>query len=241
MAADALQTPGAAVLLAFLGDVLQDKGDLEGALAMYQRSQQIREATHTTESIWGAHQLSQTGSLHLALGDVETAAPLIEQAARVLLQLGLAQTPEPWGTQTMMNVGLLRTAQGDFKAAVNAFGRAKETATACGNLESRGGAIILTGYGVALTAAGDLPMAVAQLREAKRIRALCGILDTGGTSGGRNLLLLLGRAELQAAETGTKLRERAPGCFVNGCFLCFRRRRAPVGPAASDAGQDLFT
>ena len=69
MAADALKTPGAAVLLAFIGDVLQDKGDLQGALKMYQRSQHIREATQTVDSIWGAHQLSQTGSLHLDLGN----------------------------------------------------------------------------------------------------------------------------------------------------------------------------
>ena len=147
---------------------------------MYQRSQHIREATQTVDSIWGAHQLSQTGSLHLDLGDVETAAPLIEQAEQILLHLGLAQTPEPWGTQTRMIVGLLRTAQGRHEAAVTAFEQAKEVATACGNLESRGGALILTGYGVALAAAGDRPMAEAQLREAKRIRENCGILDTGG-------------------------------------------------------------
>ena len=203
MAADALKTPGAAVLLAFIGDVLQDKGDLQGALKMYQRSQHIREATQTVDSIWGAHQLSQTGSLHLDLGDVETAAPLIEQAEQILLQLGLAQTPEPWGTQTRMIVGLLRTAQGRHEAAVTAFEQAKEVATACGNLESRGGALILTGYGVALAAAGDRPMAEAQLREAKRIRENCGILDTGGASGGHALCQLLQTLERGESLAGT--------------------------------------
>ena len=203
MAADALKTPGAAVLLAFIGDVLQDKGDLQGALKMYQRSQHIREATQTVDSIWGAHQLSQTGSLHLDLGDVETAAPLIEQAEQILLHLGLAQTPEPWGTQTRMIVGLLRTAQGRHEAAVTAFEQAKEVATACGNLESRGGALILTGYGVALAAAGDRPMAEAQLREAKRIRENCGILDTGGASGGHALCQLLQTLERGESLAGT--------------------------------------
>lgn len=218
VAAGALKTPGAAVLLAFIGDVLQDKGDLQGALQMYQRSQHIREATQTVDSIWGAHQLSQTGSLHLALGDVETAAPLIEQAEQILLQLGLAQTPEPWGTQTRMIVGLLRTAQGHHEAAVTAFEQAKEVATACGNLESRGGALILTGYGVALAAAGDRPMAEAKLREAKRIRENCGILDTGGTSGGHALCQLL-----QTLERG-----ESPATESCCCALLFRRNRRRV-------------